>query len=123
MADTPGKKEETWEAPIEPTKSVPVDIRSADPLNMQQEAVQIIEAESVRMQQSASFTILADDVEMTDSAAFIVRADTVRIEDSVTLILAAGEVKGNVTTVFTPLTAGIVGAAILIGMWIIRPRR
>ncbi len=123
MTGSPNESEEKWAPPVEPTKSVPADIPSADPVAMAQECTQIVEGEFVKMHQSAAFSVLADDAEMNESAAFIVRAEEVRIVDSVTFILSAGEVKGNVTTIFTPLTAAIVGVAIIAGMWLIRPRR
>ncbi len=123
MADASENTEQTWEPPIEPTKAIPVDIPSADPVCLQQDCAQVIEAESVKMEQSAAFTVLADDVDITDSAVFIVRSESARVTDSIAFILASNEVKGNVTAVFTPVTAAIVGGAIVIGMWLIRPRR
>jgi len=123
MTSNPDSVNEQWEAPVEPTKSIPVDIPSANPVLMSRESCQVVEGESVRMEQSASFSVLADDVDMKDSAAFVIRTEAARIEDSVTFILAAGEVKGNVTAVFTPVTAAIVGGALIIGMWLLRPRR
>jgi hypothetical protein len=86
------------------------------------ESVQIVEADTVIMEQSAAFSVLAEEAEINNSAAFIVRADEARVQDSVTFILAAGEVKGNVTTLFTPITAAILGVSIMIGIWLIRPR-
>jgi len=123
MTEATDNTEQTWEPPIEPTKAIPVDIPAANPVLLAQDSAQVVEAESVKMEQSAALTVLADDVDMTDSAAFIVRAESVRTTDTACLILAATEVKGNVTTVFTPVTAAIVGGALLIGMWLIRPRR
>jgi len=123
MTETPESVNGTWDAPVEATKSIPVDIPSADPITIEHDACQVVEGEYVRMEQSASFSVLADDVEMHESAAFVIRAEEVRIEDSVTFILSAGEVKGNVTTIFTPVTAAIVGVSLMLGMWLMRPRR
>jgi hypothetical protein len=123
MTDERNIGDEVAEPPIEPTKAVPADIPNADPVLMTRDSAQIVEGTSIRMEQSAAFSVLADDVDMRDSAGFIVRAEEVRIVDSVTFVLAAGEVKGNVTTIFTPATAAILAGAIIIGMWLIRPRR
>ena len=123
MTENTNETAEVWEPPVEPTKSIPADIPPAESVIMLRESSQVVEGESVKMEQSATFSVLADDVEMKDSAAFVVKADVARVEDSVTFILAAGEVKGNVTTVFTPVTAAIVGLSLMIGMWLIRPRR
>ncbi|MCX6646249.1 MAG: hypothetical protein NTY09_07820 [bacterium] len=110
-----------YEAPIEAEKSVVADFSDEEPVRVSLEAVQVIEANNVKMHQSAAFSVLADVVEMRDSAGFIVRADEVRADNSVTFILAAGEVKGNITTLFTPMTAMILGGAIMLGMFLLRP--
>ena len=109
--------------PIEPTKSVPADIPSADPIFVENEYKQVIEGGIVSMHQAAATSITADEVEMEQSAAFIVRAEEVTADGSVAFILAAGEVRGNVTTLFTPATAAIIGGALIIGMLFLRPRR
>jgi hypothetical protein len=110
-----------YEARIEVNKSVVADFSDEEPVSVTKESVQVIEANNVKMHQSAAFSVLADVVEMKESAGFIVRADEVRTEGSVTFILAAGEVKGNVTTLFTPVTAMILGGAIMLGMFLLRP--
>lgn len=111
-----------YEAPVEIEKSVMPDSIDEEPVKVSQESVQVIEANNVSMHQSAAFSVLADTVDMRESVGFIVRADEVRTENSVTFILAAGEVRGDVTTLFTPMTAMILGGAIMLGMLFLRPR-
>ncbi len=98
-------------------------VPSKETTDVIREAVQVIEGERVDLHQSAAFTVLAEEANLQESAAFILRAEEVRVQDSVTFILAAGEVRGNITTLFTPTTAAILGAAIMLGMWMLRPRR
>lgn len=123
MTETPEGTNETFEAPVESSKTIPVEFPVVDPVMMVRDSSQVVEGECVKMEQSACFSVLADEVTMQESAAFVVRAEEARVVDSVTFILAAGEVKGNVTTVFTPITAAIIGGALMIGMWLLRPRR
>ncbi len=96
---------------------------SVSSIDLSRECCQVIEADKVIMEQSAAFSILSEEVDMQESAGFIVRAEEVRVQDSVTFLLVAGEVKGDITTLFTPVTAAILGASIMLGMWLIRPRR
>lgn len=110
-----------YEPPIEVNKPVVTDYSDDEPVQLAQASVQVIEAANVKMHQSAAFSVLADDVDMRESVGFVIRADEVRIENSVTFILAGGEIKGNVTTLFTPVTAMILGGAIMIGMLLLRP--
>jgi len=106
----------TGEEPEETTETTEL-------VELERESPQVVEAQRVEMRQSAAFSVLADEVDVHESAVGIIRAEQVRVRDSATLLLAAGEVHGDVTTVFTPATAAIIGAAMIIGIWMIRPRR
>jgi len=99
------------------------DIDGIMPVEVSCEVVQIVEGEQVELTGSAAFSVLADDANVVNSAALIVRADRAVVQDSVVFLLAANEVRGNVNPLLTPITAAIVGGAILFGMWIFRPRR
>jgi len=116
------EKQPEWQPPIEPQKSVPADIPSANPDSLYRDACHTLDGEFIRMEQSAAVNVIADDIDMQESAALLVQAEEMRVTKSATLILAAGEVRGDVTTIFTPLSAMIAGVAIMVGLWLIRGR-
>ncbi|MFH1675643.1 MAG: hypothetical protein ABIC40_01375 [bacterium] len=95
----------------------------ADEICLERDSCQVVEGENVTMNSSAAFSVLGDDVELNGSAAFIVKGEAVRVRDSFTFILAANEVEGKVTTLFTPLTAMVIGGVLALGMWLLRPHR
>lgn len=108
----------------ETIKEVPDDLLPAEPdVRVTNECCQVIEGEIVEMNQSAAFSVLSDEVTMSESAAMIIRTEQANIEGSAVFFLSANEVRGNVISIFTPLTAAILGGAILLGVLIFRPRR
>jgi hypothetical protein len=100
-----------------------VDADEADfDVEISNNAVQVVEGENISLTNSAAFSVLGEDVRLTNSASFITRAENVVIEDSTVFLLSADEIRGNVTALLTPVTAAIIGGAIMIGLWFLRPR-
>ena len=86
-----------------------------------------VTADYVEMYQSASMMTMGDEVGMTESASMIIVADDVEAHNSSAVLVIAADVEGEISTVFTPLTAAIFGAAMGAALFMLnllfRPRR
>jgi hypothetical protein len=122
--------------------SAPVDVENA--------STDDVRGGQVRMSQSAARTVVASALHMDESAAAVVRTSSLDAHDSSlgvvvartavladvnsslvvaqkldakdvrTVFLAGGDIRGEVRSVFTPLSAAALGAGFALAWWLLR---
>ena len=76
-------------------------------------------ADEVKINNSAVMMVEGDNLVVKDTAIGLANADIIEMKDCAVLIASGNELRGDITPVFTPVTAAVFGAAFGLSMFLL----